>query len=56
MIQQVAEVTNFNFDEIFRMPAADFFAYVRYINEKRRREYVQMKKDEARLRAMRKGR
>lgn len=54
MIRSLAEITNFNFEEIFSMRAIEFFMYLRYLNEKRRREYIQAKKEEARIRAMRK--
>lgn len=53
MIRSVAELTNFNFEEIFQMQALEYFMYLRYVNEKRRREYLQAKKEEARIRAMR---
>ncbi len=53
MIRSVAEVTNFNFEEIWQMSAIEFFTYLRYVNEKRRREYLEIKKEEARARAMR---
>jgi hypothetical protein len=51
MIEAVSNLTKFNFDEIFHMPASDFLTYLRFINEKRRREYMQQKKEEAAMRA-----
>lgn len=51
MIEEVARTTNFTFEDIFRMPAEDFFAYISYINERTRREFLDRKKQEARLRA-----
>ena len=32
MIRSLAEITNFNFEEIFSMRAIEFFMYLRYLN------------------------
>lgn len=55
MVQDVAATTNFNFDEIFHMPAQDFFTYISFINERNRKEYLRQLKEanemKARMRA-----
>lgn len=51
MIRDVAQMTNFSFEEVFRIPVADFFVYVRFLNEERRREYVRQMKEQAQMRA-----
>lgn len=53
MIRAVAEVTNFTFEDIYNISASDFFFYIAYLNERARRQEIQQKKEEARLRAMR---
>lgn len=51
MIRDVAKMTNFTFEEVYRLPAAEFFVYIRFINEERRREYVKQMKEQAQMRA-----
>lgn len=50
-IEAVSETTRLNFYEVERMPAVDFLFYLRYINEKRRRENIARMKEEIRMRA-----
>lgn len=52
MISDVSELTRLNFNEVFRMPMAEFMGYIKFIRERERRKYLQMKKEEARMRAM----
>ena len=40
----VAETTRFNFEQVFEMPVLDFFAYVKYIDFKRRKEQAAIDK------------
>lgn len=51
MIRDVAKMTNLTFEEVYRLPAAEFFVYIRFINEERRREYVKQMKEQAQMRA-----
>lgn len=51
MIRDVAQMTNFSFEEVFRLPVMDFFVYIRFLNEERRREYVRQMKEQAQMRA-----
>ena len=51
MIRSVAETTNFNFEDIFRLSALEFFGYLKYINERARRQIIEQKKMEAQARA-----
>ena len=44
-------MTNFSFEEVFRLPVMDFFVYIRFLNEERRREYVRQMKEQAQMRA-----
>lgn len=53
MISVVSDLTKYDFGKVYDMPAMEFFAYIQYINEKRRREYIEAKKEEARIRSMR---
>lgn len=52
MISDVSELTRLDFNEVFRMPMAEFIGYIKFIRERERRRYLQMKKEEARMRAM----
>lgn len=38
----VSETTKFNFDEVFRMPVVEFWAYCRYIDWKNRRRQAEI--------------
>lgn len=52
MISEVSELTRFNFEEVFRMPFCDFLGYIKYINEREKRRFLEQKKQEAKMRAM----
>ena len=52
MIAAVSELTRFNFDEIFSMPAMDFLMYLRFINIRNRKEYLEKQKEVAQMKAM----
>ena len=43
MISAVVEFTHFNIEEVFRMPAVDFFIYLEFINERNRRKWIEQK-------------
>lgn len=43
-MEAVAEMTKYNFGELYNMPALEFFAYIAYINYKRKKEEAQLKK------------
>lgn len=51
MVRDVAQMTNFSFEEVFRTPVVEFFTYVRFINEERRREYMRQMKEAAQMKA-----
>lgn len=42
--EAVAELTRFNFERVFRMPVMEFFAYLSYVNYKRRAQEQELKK------------
>lgn len=46
----MSETTRFNFDEVFNLPILEFFAFVRYIDRKRRKEMAQMDKMKGKMR------
>ena len=52
MIAAVSELTRFNFDEIFSMPAMDFLMYIRFINIRNRKEYLEKQREVAQMKAM----
>lgn len=49
-LKAVAELTNYNFSEIYEMPALEFFTYVRYVNFDRKRQEREIKKAQKRKR------
>lgn len=51
MIAAVSELTRFNFDEVFSMPAVDFLMYLHFINIRNRKEFMRKQKEIAELRA-----
>lgn len=51
MISSVAELTNFNFDEIYKMLAQDFLIYIKFVNERNRREAERQRIEQAKMRA-----
>lgn len=51
MIEAVIELTNLNIEQVYRMPAQDFFIYLEYINEKNRRKYIQQRQEIAKQKA-----
>ena len=51
MISAVAELTKFNFEEIFQMPAQDFIVYIKFVNERNRREAERQRMEIAKMRA-----
>ena len=53
MIEAVYDLTKMDFERVFRMPFADFSTYMQYLRIKAEKQYMQQKKEEARLRAMR---
>lgn len=46
--EAVAELTRFDFNQVFSMPAMEFFTYLSYINYKRRKQDAELKKINAR--------
>lgn len=46
----VADTTKFNFEQVYELPIMDFFAYVRYIDYKRRREQAAIDKMKGKIR------
>lgn len=55
MISAVVEFTNFNIEEVFKMPAQDFFIYLEFINERNRRKWLKQKMELDRQRARMRG-
>lgn len=51
MCEAVMEFTRFNIDEVFYMPAQDFFIYLEYINERNHREWIKQKMELEKQRA-----
>lgn len=45
MIEAVSEMTRYNFGQVYDMPAIEFFAYIKYINIKRQKEYMRKRKE-----------
>lgn len=45
------EFTGFNIDEVYRMPAQDFFLYLTYINERNRRKWIKQQEELERQKA-----
>lgn len=50
------DFTGFNIDEVYRMPAQDFFLYLEFINERNRRKYIQQRQEMAKQKAAMKKR
>lgn len=45
MIEAVIEFTGLNIEQIYRIPAMDFFIYLEYINERNRRKWLKQKEE-----------
>ena len=54
MVEAIIEFTNLNVDQVWKMPAQDFFAYLGYINERNRRRVLQQRQKLQRMKARRK--
>ena len=54
MFSAVAELTNFNMEQVFKTPAVEFFAYLEFINARNRKKMLeqreQIRKQKAALR------
>lgn len=54
MFESVIELTNLNIEQVYRIPAQDFFIYLSYINERNRRKWLkqqeELEKQRARMR------
>lgn len=46
----MSETTRFNFEQVFDLPILEFFAFVRYIDRKRRKEQAMMDKIRGKMR------
>lgn len=51
MMEAVVELTKLNIDQVFRIPATDFFCYIAYINERNRKREMEQRKILAQQRA-----
>ena len=51
MFSAVAELTNFNMDEIFRLPAVEFFAYLEFINARNNKKMAEQREQIRRQKA-----
>lgn len=52
MLSAVSEFTRLNINEVYAMPAADFFMYIEFINIRNRKEYMRQQKEIAEIKAM----
>lgn len=43
-LEAVAEMTNYNFGQLYGMPAMEFLTYLAFVNYKRKKEEQELKK------------
>lgn len=57
MLEAMVKFTNFNIEEVYKMPAIDFLVYLEYMNEKNRRERIrqfeELERQKSRMRSRR---
>lgn len=51
MFDAVMEFTRLNINEIYKMPAVDFFTYLSYINQRNLKKQMEQRQELARQRA-----
>lgn len=56
MFDAVMEFTRLNINEIYKMPAVDFFTYLSYINQRNLKKQMEQRQELARQRAKMKKR
>lgn len=56
MFDAVMEFTRLNINEIYKMPAVDFFTYLSYINQRNLKKQMEQRQELARQRAKMKSR